>query len=160
MHFQTLILAPPPLDDENGEISAQKIQSKLRRYNGQVKELNGIRDELHRGNWDGSVGSLLILTSWLTCRLIIASELSPISIVSRLLPYLAGSATITVYSPYLQVLAELLQFAKKDPRFLGPALTESWTRTYQVLPGRTHPMMMTSATGGSIFHAHRMWVML
>ncbi len=29
-------------------------------------------------------------------------------------------------------------------------LNESWWREYQVLPGRTHPGMMTSGTGGYV----------
>lgn len=75
------------------------------------------------------------------------------SILARLSPYLLGSAQIVVYSPYIQVLAEILQSAKKDNNYLNPYLTESWSRTYQVLPGRTHPLMTTSGTGGYLFHA-------
>lgn len=75
------------------------------------------------------------------------------SILARLSPYLIGSAQVVVYSPYIQVLAEILQSAKKDNNYLNPYLTESWSRTYQVLPGRTHPLMTTSGTGGYLFHA-------
>jgi tRNA (adenine-N(1)-)-methyltransferase non-catalytic subunit len=98
------------------------------------------RQELHVSNWDG---------------LILATELSPLSILARLTPYLAGSATITAYSPFLQVLAEILAYTKKDPNYLSTNITESWSRAYQVLPGRTHPLMTTSATGGYLFHATR-----
>lgn len=90
----------------------------------------------------------------LTChRIVLATELSPMSILARLSPYLLGSAQVVVYSPYIQVLAEILQSAKKDNNYLNPYLTESWSRTYQVLPGRTHPLMTTSGTGGYLFHA-------
>lgn len=75
------------------------------------------------------------------------------SILARLSPYSIGSAQVVVYSPYIQVLAEILQSAKKDNNYLNPYLTESWSRTYQVLPGRTHPLMTTSGTGGYLFHA-------
>jgi len=68
----------------------------------------------------------------LTHSLILATELSPISIINRLTKYLAGSATLTAYSPYQQVLAETLQYTRKDPNFLATQLTESWSRTYQV----------------------------
>ena len=70
----------------------------------------------------------------LTCafRLILATDLSPISVLSRLTRYVIGSGTVTVYSPHLQVLAEVLQWTKRDPSYLGGTLTESWTRTYQV----------------------------
>ncbi|RXK41998.1 hypothetical protein M231_00719 [Tremella mesenterica] len=131
---------PPPPEENGAPVSLQKSQTKMRRHLNQVAELNATRDELYMGNWDG---------------LILATELSPISIISRLIPYLGGSAPIVVYSPYLQILAEVLHWSKKDPRFLNATLTESWSRTYQVLPGRTHPLMTTSATGGYIYHALR-----
>lgn len=89
-------------------------------------------------------------------RLVIASQISPVSIAARLSPYVIGSGTITVYSPYLQVLVETLDYMKKDQNYLAANLTESWQRTYQVLPGRTHPMMSTSGTGGFLLNAVRM----
>jgi tRNA (adenine-N(1)-)-methyltransferase non-catalytic subunit len=89
------------------------------------------------------------------CSLIVASELNPMSVLARLTPYVQGSGTITVYSLHQQVLAETLQWVKSDPNYTHQTLSESWTRTYQVLPGRTHPMMTTSATGGYLLHAIR-----
>jgi len=123
-------------------VAISKTINRLRRHNHQVAELNATRDELHLGNWDG---------------LILATELSPLSILARLTPYLGGSAQVVVYSPYLQILAEVLQYAKKNPSYLGPTLTESWSRTYQVLPGRTHPLMTTSGSGGYLFHATKVY---
>lgn len=38
------------------------------------------------------------------------------------------------------------------PECLSVTVTEPWLRRYQVLPGRTHPEMQTSATGGYILH--------
>ncbi|WVQ95674.1 hypothetical protein IAU59_002772 [Kwoniella sp. CBS 9459] len=129
---------PPPPEDEN--VKPAKAAQRLRKHNAQVAELNATRDELHQGGWDG---------------LILATTLSPISILSRLTRYLLGSTPIVVYSPYMQVLAELLNWSKKDPNYLHDTLSESWERTYQVLPGRTHPMMNTSATGGYLWSAIR-----
>jgi hypothetical protein len=65
-------------------------------------------------------------------RLILATELNPLSVLARLSPYLASSAPIVMYSPYQQVLAEVLSATKKDPNYLCSTLSESWTRTYQV----------------------------
>jgi len=122
----------PPLEDDMPSISVQKTQARLRRHDVQVADLNATRNELHIGNWDG---------------LILATELSPISVLSRLTPYLAGSATITIYSPYQQVLAEVMQFTKKDANYLGETLSESWTRTYQVWSMRS--WSLTPLTGGN-----------
>lgn len=105
------------------------------------------------GNSNVSHGNVMYRLT--ICSLILATTLNPISVVARLTPYLLGSAPIVVYSPYYQVLAELLNWSKKDPNYLNDTLTESWERTYQVLPGRTHPMMTTSATGGYLWSATR-----
>ncbi|WWC72581.1 uncharacterized protein I206_106543 [Kwoniella pini CBS 10737] len=129
---------PPPPEDDNAKPA--KVAQRLRKHNAQVAELNATRDELHLGGWDG---------------LIIASTLSPISILSFLTQYLIGSAQLVVYSPYQQILVELLNWSKKDPNYLNDTLSESWERTYQVLPGRTHPMMNTSSTGGYLWSAIR-----
>lgn len=67
-----------------------------------------------------------------TYSLIVATELSPTSVLARLTPYVAGSGSICIYSPYQQVLAEVLQYSKKDPNYLNSTLSESWSRTYQV----------------------------
>jgi tRNA (adenine-N(1)-)-methyltransferase non-catalytic subunit len=89
--------------------------------------------------------------------IVLATELSPISVLARLSPYVLGSSQVVVYSPYLQVLAEVLQYTRKTTEYLNPTITESWSRTYQVLPGRTHPLMMTSGTGGYLFHTTKIF---
>lgn len=121
-------------------ISETKTAARLRRHNAQVAELNATRRELHNGGWDG---------------IILATELSPISVINRLTRYLAGAGQLTVYSPYQQVLGETLQYLRRDTNYLATQLTESWSRTYQVLPGRTHPLMTTSAMSGHLLHATR-----
>ncbi|RSH84275.1 tRNA (adenine(58)-N(1))-methyltransferase non-catalytic subunit trm6 [Apiotrichum porosum] len=132
----------PPAEDDMPSISANKSMARMRRHNAQVAELNATRNELHSGGWDS---------------IILATEMSPLSVIHRLTKYLAGSGTLVAYSPYQQVLAEALQYTRRDPNFLATALTESWTRTYQVLPGRTHPTMTTSAMGGYLLHATRVF---
>lgn len=134
-------------------IAETKTAARMRRHNAQVAELNATRRELHSGGWDGWVSPLLALLT--TYRIILATEMSPISVVNRLTRYLAGSGTLTVYSPFQQVLGETLQYLRKDVNYLATQLTESWSRTYQVLPGRTHPLMTTSAMGGYLLHATR-----
>ena len=39
------------------------------------------------------------------------------------------------------------------PVYLAPSITEAWLRQYQVLPGRTHPLMNMSGSGGYILNA-------
>ena len=110
-------------------------------------------------------------------RLVIASQYDPFSILQKLSPYLAGSANIVVHSPYVQVrrlscsVTELLtpisqivtdlQNQLRDlPQYLGPTVTEMWLRKYQVLPGRTHPTMNMSGSGGFILHTIRVYALI
>lgn len=109
--------------------------------------------------------------------LVVASQFDPFSILQKLLPYLAGSANIVVHSPYVQVgwsrsrttrpltsppqiVTDLQNQLRELPQYLGPAVTEMWLRRYQVLPGRTHPMMNMSGSGGFILHTIRMYAPL
>jgi len=104
--------------------------------------LNGTREELFVGEFDA---------------LIVASDYEPFSIFERLVPYLAGSASIVVQSPYVQILSELHTKLRALPGYLCPSVTEVWLRRYQVLPGRTHPTMNTSGSGGFILHAIKVY---
>lgn len=60
----------------------------------------------------------------------------------------------------LQILADLQTQMRASSHYLCPNITDSWLRRYQVLPGRTHPTMVTSGSGGFILHAIRMCVLL
>jgi len=50
--------------------------------------------------------------------------------------------------PYPQPLAALWQRLRSEGRAINLTLSETWTREIQVLPGRTHPVMTTSAASG------------
>lgn len=112
--------------------------------------------------------------------LVVATFTNPVSILSHLVPLLAGGSQIVVYSPHVEVLAELADYystARRtaflntpaedrtvpskdfplDPTLvLPPVVQTSRVRKWQVLPGRTHPLM--TARGGAegyIFTATR-----
>lgn len=52
-----------------------------------------------------------------------------------------------------KVLTDLQSKLRGLPQYLFPNVMEGWLRQYQVLPGRTHPMMVMSGSGGCILHA-------
>lgn len=58
----------------------------------------------------------------------------------------------------MQILSDLHTKLKDRPDFLGPTISEGFLRRYQVLPGRTHPTMNTSGTGGFILHTIKVYV--
>lgn len=87
----------------------------------------------------------------------IACEYEPYSILEKLLPYIAGSASIVVYSPHLHVLQHAHLLLRNDSSFLAPTITEPWLRKYQVLPGRAHPEMQGMGHGGFLLTATRVF---
>jgi tRNA (adenine-N(1)-)-methyltransferase non-catalytic subunit len=108
-------------DAPEGTRNLAKEAAKARRRDAQLAALNRTREELHRGEWDA---------------LVVACNMSPPSVISRLTPYLAGSAGIVVYGQFQSVLNETLQGMRERPEYLAPNLTESFTRRYQVSWGR------------------------
>ncbi|KII94259.1 hypothetical protein PLICRDRAFT_36512 [Plicaturopsis crispa FD-325 SS-3] len=130
------------ISDLPTEIRSERQRARLNKRKAAFDSLNNIRDELFGGEFDA---------------LLVASEYEPYSIIDQLFPYLGGSASIAVHSPHLQTLTDLQSQLRSVPQFLGPTVTEAWLRRYQVLPGRTHPMMTTSGTGGFLLHAIKVY---
>ncbi|CDZ97008.1 tRNA(1-methyladenosine) methyltransferase, subunit GCD10 [Phaffia rhodozyma] len=122
---------------EKGHVGGGK-NTRIKKKRSARDELLKTREELFAGEWDG---------------LVIACPYEPYSIIEKLSKYLAGSSSIVVYSPYLQVLTDVQAILRTEPTYLNPTVTESWLRKYQVLPMRTHPFMTMSGTGGYILSA-------
>lgn len=89
--------------------------------------------------------------------MILATEYEPYSVLRRLLPYIAGSASVVVYSPHLQTLYSLQQKLRAEPTWLSPSIHEPFLRQYQVLPGRTHPEMNGLGSTGCILQVYRVF---
>ncbi|KAH9923664.1 Gcd10p-domain-containing protein [Fomitopsis serialis] len=146
-------IIPPSEPPGNVKSDAQKARLNKRKVVNEA--LAQTREELFAGEFDG---------------LVVASEYDPFSILQQLSPYLAGSANIIVHSPYIQaicnkftdrwhqVVTDLQNQLRDLPQFLGAAVTEMWLRRYQVLPGRTHPLMNMSGSGGFILHTIKMYI--
>ena len=97
--------------------------------------------------------------------LLIASHMSPSTVLHHAIPYLRGGAPVVIYSPNIEPLAELMDLYSTsrrsafltnppdsadipsedfpvDPRLLlAPTIQTARCRAWQVLPGRTHPLM-------------------
>ncbi len=113
-------------------------------------------DETRAGDFDG---------------LIVASVMNPISILRHTVPLLRGAAQVVVYSPTIEPLVELSDYYSTGRRtafvtnppdsdlistedfplnptlLLAPTIQTARSRSWQVLPGRTHPLM--TGRGGS-----------
>ncbi|KAH9849238.1 Gcd10p-domain-containing protein [Lenzites betulinus] len=126
----------------SGKFKSDGQRTRLNKRKVASDTLMQNREELFNGEFDG---------------LIVASEYDPYSIIEKLYPYLAGSASIVVHSPHVQVVSTLQNQLRDLPGYLGPTVTEGWLRQYQVLPGRTHPTMNASGSGGFIFHVIKIY---
>ncbi|KZV70983.1 Gcd10p-domain-containing protein [Peniophora sp. CONT] len=136
--YTPVALLPDPAQDD---IRSDKHKVRMSKRKAVSDALAATRDELFAGEFAG---------------LFIASHYDPASILARLSPYLGGSASIVVYSQHLQIVTDLQNKMRADSQYLAPSVTESWLRRYQVLPGRTHPTMVTSGSGGYLLHATKM----
>ena len=112
--------------------------------------------------------------------LVVASFTSPISILHHAVPLLAGGAQIVVYSPHLEPLVELAdlystarrtafinsgadgrtvpskEFPLDPTLLLIPSIQTARLKRWQVLPGRTHPLMIgKGGAEGYVFVATR-----
>nr|CAD7426943.1 unnamed protein product [Timema monikensis] len=80
--------------------------------------------------------------------LVIVAREYPASIVMALLPFLAVSRPIVVYSSVREPLLDLYLTLKSRGDVVGLRLTETWLRSHQVLPDRSHPDILMSGSGG------------
>ncbi|TCD65435.1 tRNA (adenine(58)-N(1))-methyltransferase non-catalytic subunit trm6 [Steccherinum ochraceum] len=132
----------PSAEPPSGSYKSDAHKSRLNKRKVASNTLMQNREELFAGEFDG---------------LVIASQYDPLSILQKLYPYLGGSASIVVHSPQVQILSDLQGKLRDIPGYLGPAVSEPWLRRYQVLPGRTHPTMNTTGSGGFILHTIKVY---
>ena len=156
---------PEPVSEEVLQGWKSGKRSNHFRKRRRWERVKSIVDETRAGGFDG---------------LIIASVMNPVSILRHTVPLLRGAAQIVVYSPTIESLVELADcystgrrtaFVQNPPNpdlmptkdfplnptlLLAPTIHTARCRSWQVLPGRTHPLM--TGRGGSegyIFTATR-----
>ncbi|OGE57050.1 hypothetical protein PENARI_c002G06944 [Penicillium arizonense] len=169
---------PPTLPaEELAELKQSKRTSYYHKRN-RWERVKNVVDESRAGDFDG---------------LVVSSLLEPASILKTLVPLLAGSAPIAIYSPTVESLVQLTdmystarrtafihrkremeentpegetpdlsslyeEFVVDPTLILPPTLQSSRVRPWQVLPGRTHPLMMgRGGAEGYLFHGIRVF---
>ena len=80
--------------------------------------------------------------------IILATKYDPTACLLKMLPHLAPSCPFVVYSEFIEPLAECFRELQRQNLAINLRLTDTWYREYQVLPGRTHPNMNMSQSGG------------
>uniref|UniRef100_A0A8D2ZWE4 tRNA (adenine(58)-N(1))-methyltransferase non-catalytic subunit TRM6 n=1 Tax=Scophthalmus maximus TaxID=52904 RepID=A0A8D2ZWE4_SCOMX len=80
--------------------------------------------------------------------LIIASRFHPCPVLMGLLKFLSPSRPFVVHSQYKEPLIECYTKLREQGGTVNLRLTDTWLRHYQVLPNRTHPLLLMSGGGG------------
>uniref|UniRef100_A0AAR2KC17 tRNA (adenine(58)-N(1))-methyltransferase non-catalytic subunit TRM6 n=1 Tax=Pygocentrus nattereri TaxID=42514 RepID=A0AAR2KC17_PYGNA len=80
--------------------------------------------------------------------LVIASRFHPCPVLLGLLKFVAPSRPFVVYCQYREPLIECYTKLREQGGAVSLRLTDSWLRHYQVLPNRTHPVLLMSGGGG------------
>lgn len=80
---------------------------------------------------------------------IIAKE-HPLNIVTALLPFLGASRPFVIFHMHREPLQETYMELKQKHGVINLRLFTNFLRSYQVLPDRTHPNILTSDTSGYI----------
>lgn len=100
----------PSAEPPTGEFKSEGQKSRLNKRRAANDTLTQNREELFAGEFEGCDRFLQFTESSYShpSRLIVASQYDPWSILERLSPYLAGSASIVVHSPQVQVRLTLI----------------------------------------------------
>lgn len=80
--------------------------------------------------------------------LVIASRFHPCPVLMNLLKFLSPARPFVVYSQYKEPLIECYTKLKEQGGAINMMITDTWLRQYQVLPNRTHPVLLMSGGGG------------
>uniref|UniRef100_A0AAY4AY46 tRNA (adenine(58)-N(1))-methyltransferase non-catalytic subunit TRM6 n=1 Tax=Denticeps clupeoides TaxID=299321 RepID=A0AAY4AY46_9TELE len=80
--------------------------------------------------------------------LVIASRFHPCPVLLGLLKFLSPSRPFVVYCQYREPLIECYTKLREQGGVVNLHLSDSWLRHYQVLPNRTHPVLLMSGGGG------------
>jgi len=84
--------------------------------------------------------------------LIIASKYDPLPILTQALTLLVSGCPFVVYHEYLEPLVLCYNYLILNELAIRIVLADTWKRQFQVLPGRTHPSMYMSASGGFLLY--------
>lgn len=86
--------------------------------------------------------------------LVIVAKEHPLNIVTALLPFLGFSRPFVIYHAHREPLQETYMTLKQKQSVINLRLLSNFLRSYQVLPDRTHPDILTSDTGGYLLSGY------
>ncbi|XP_038607246.1 tRNA (adenine(58)-N(1))-methyltransferase non-catalytic subunit TRM6 [Tachyglossus aculeatus] len=120
-------------EDPEYKDSKDKTQEKQRKQEEQRKREIEASALLNEKNADG---------------LIVASRFHPTPLLLSLLEFVAPSRPFVVYCQYKEPLLECYTKLREKGGVINLKVSETWLRSYQVLPDRSHPKLIMSGGGG------------
>lgn len=139
-------------ENQNGAGKKRKFDKRKGNGNRQQSENERVAYISKKRRAEESLTALsLIRTKKVNC-LIIASKYHPKNVLLTLLPYLPSSTPFVVYFQYKEPLMECCVILREMKIAACLEVTESWYRSIQVLPNRTHPQNMMSGSSGYLLH--------
>lgn len=92
--------------------------------------------------------------TWVNARksdsVVIVTRYDPAETLLGLMPFLASSCPFVVFCEFIEPLTECFKVLQEKGLAINLRLSDTWTREYQILLGRTHPNMNMSQSGGFI----------
>ncbi|XP_023656130.2 tRNA (adenine(58)-N(1))-methyltransferase non-catalytic subunit TRM6 [Paramormyrops kingsleyae] len=131
--METRATEPESENKEKERAKESKAQEKKAKMEERRKKLSAAAALLEGRNADG---------------LLIASRFQPCSVLLSLLKLVAPSRPFVVYCQYREPLIECYSKLRELGGVINLRLSETWLRQYQVLPNRTHPVLLMSGAGG------------
>lgn len=113
----------------------ENVREKQRKQWERTKKLTEAAALLREKNADG---------------LLVASKFHPTPLLLSLLEFVAPSRPFVVYCQYKEPLLECYTKLRERGGVVNLKLSETWLRSYQVLPDRSHPKLTMSGGGGYI----------
>ncbi|RHY45651.1 hypothetical protein DYB30_013074 [Aphanomyces astaci] len=139
---------PDEIDARKAEVAAQVslyTDEEQKKYL-QKKELRKLKQRQAKPKKSPTDIRTLLRTP--SDSLVIVSHYDPLAMLLQLLPNLGLSRPFVVYCEYLEPLTSAFDALQRMDSIINLQLNDTWTREYQILPGRTHPEMTMSAGSG------------
>ncbi|KNC86285.1 hypothetical protein SARC_01547 [Sphaeroforma arctica JP610] len=128
-------------DVANGGEFTQKDQQWLARRIKKQQVMNNIylaAQTLKKGSFDSAI---------------MVSRFHPEGVMDRLLPKLMHSGQLVLFSVMPEVLVPIRNNMRARDDFVNASLFDTWTRSYQILPQRTHPENNMTGSSGYVLSA-------
>lgn len=80
--------------------------------------------------------------------LVVLTKASSKDVFMKLWPYLAAGRPFCMFSEYLEPVTQLREKLERESAAIGVRVIDLWFRKHQILPNRSHPLVMMNGASG------------